>query len=94
MTYKTVKFEATLKYNETGGIYRPITYPAYVGDPSPEIDANWEELLGGMLLGPTLCNRLLITAKASTVFITPEEKEHWGKDDEYLDPDTGMYLAV
>ncbi len=46
-TLKQVQFNATLKYNEDHKVYRPITQPAYVGSPTPEIDAAWEELIGG-----------------------------------------------
>ncbi|KAI1337303.1 hypothetical protein F5Y15DRAFT_425905 [Xylariaceae sp. FL0016] len=35
-----VRYEATLKYNISHELYRPLTDPAYVGEPSPEIDAD------------------------------------------------------
>ncbi|KAM4063786.1 hypothetical protein HRG_012516 [Hirsutella rhossiliensis] len=44
------RFEATLKYNESHMLYRPVTYPQYVGDPSPEIDKAWDELVGPVTL--------------------------------------------
>jgi hypothetical protein len=46
-TFKQVQFNATLKYNEDHKVYRHITQPAYVGLPTPEIDAAWQELMGG-----------------------------------------------
>jgi hypothetical protein len=35
-----------------GSIYANIDEegPRYVGDPSPDVDANWEELIGGKRL--------------------------------------------
>jgi len=42
-------FEPTLKYNESGQLYRPITNPPYVGQPSKAIDAAWAELMGRKL---------------------------------------------
>lgn len=46
-SFREVRFDATLKYNESHQVYRPVTYPPYVGAPSPEIDTAWENLLGG-----------------------------------------------
>ncbi|KAL2196652.1 hypothetical protein P885DRAFT_77774 [Corynascus similis CBS 632.67] len=46
--YHNVQFDATLRYNESHLLYRPITDPPYVGDPSPEIDAAWEGLMGSV----------------------------------------------
>ena len=46
-TLKQVQFNATLKYNEDHKVYRPVTQPSYVGPPSPEIDAAWDEIMGG-----------------------------------------------
>lgn len=47
-TSKQVQFTATLKYNESHQVYRPVTQPPYVGVPTPEIDAAWEEPIRGM----------------------------------------------
>ncbi|THC87175.1 hypothetical protein EYZ11_013379 [Aspergillus tanneri] len=47
-TMKQVQFDATLKYNESHQLYRPVTEPAYVGEPTPEIDAAWKDLLGAI----------------------------------------------
>jgi hypothetical protein len=44
---KQVFFNATLKYNETHQLYRPIPETDYVGGPTPEMDAAWEDLIGG-----------------------------------------------
>ncbi|KAL6824666.1 hypothetical protein J3E69DRAFT_367122 [Trichoderma sp. SZMC 28015] len=44
----TVRFDATIKFNDSHLAYRPPTEPAYVGQPSPEIDNNWENLLGAV----------------------------------------------
>ncbi|RDW82938.1 hypothetical protein BP5796_04429 [Coleophoma crateriformis] len=46
---KKVKFTAALKFNDSRQLYRPIdlSQPQYVGTPSAEIDANWENLNGG-----------------------------------------------
>lgn len=43
-------FDATLKYTESHQVYRPVTNPAYVEPPTPEIDAAWKELLGSQFL--------------------------------------------
>ena len=46
---KQVHFTAGLKYNDNQELYRP-TYPnqpEYVGEPSPEMDAAWDDLIGG-----------------------------------------------
>ena len=45
----TVRFDATIKFNESHLAYRPPTQPAYVGPPSAEIDNNWKNLLGGKI---------------------------------------------
>lgn len=42
-----MQFDSTLRFNDKHELYRPITDPAYVGTPSAEIDANWEQLVGG-----------------------------------------------
>ncbi|KAH9900312.1 hypothetical protein F4778DRAFT_782416 [Xylariomycetidae sp. FL2044] len=47
-TLHDVRYEATLKYNSSHQLYRPLTEPAYVGSPSPEIDAEWERLVGAV----------------------------------------------
>ncbi|KAK0755791.1 hypothetical protein N5P37_011665 [Trichoderma harzianum] len=44
----TVRFDATIKFNDSHLAYRPPTEPAYVGQPSAEIDNNWENLLGAV----------------------------------------------
>ncbi|OTA60729.1 hypothetical protein K449DRAFT_423275 [Hypoxylon sp. EC38] len=46
--YHNVRFDAALRYNESHLLYRPVTDPPYVGDPSPEIDAAWENLMGAV----------------------------------------------
>lgn len=46
-TFKQVQFDATLKYNTSHKLYRPVTDPPYVGPPSAEIDDSWKALLGG-----------------------------------------------
>jgi hypothetical protein len=45
-TLKEVKFTAGLKFNESGGLELIIdpALPAYVGTPTPEMDALWHEL--------------------------------------------------
>jgi hypothetical protein len=45
----TIRFDATIKFNNSHLAYRPPTQPAYVGQPSAEIDKNWENLLGGTI---------------------------------------------
>ncbi|KAE8163768.1 hypothetical protein BDV40DRAFT_299112 [Aspergillus tamarii] len=45
---KQVRFDAKLKYNESHQLYRPVTLPAYVGEPTPDIDAAWKDLLGAI----------------------------------------------
>lgn len=47
-SYQQMQFEATLKYNESHQLYRPVTKPPYVGPPSEEIDAAWADILGGL----------------------------------------------
>lgn len=44
---KSVRFTATLKFNESHELYRPVTDPAYVGNPNPQIDEAWDNLMGG-----------------------------------------------
>lgn len=46
---KQVQFTAALKFNASHLLYRPIdlTKPQYVGVPTPELDAAWEDLIGG-----------------------------------------------
>jgi hypothetical protein len=46
--YHDVQFDAILRYNSSHKLYRPVTDPPYVGDPSPEIDAAWENLMGSV----------------------------------------------
>lgn len=51
--FQTVMYTSPLKYNATGGTYyREIdpAAPQYVGEPSPEIDKNWLDLLAGEYL--------------------------------------------
>jgi hypothetical protein len=45
-----VRFTAGLLYNEHRELYRPTApgRPEYVGTPTPELDAAWENLVGGM----------------------------------------------
>jgi hypothetical protein len=50
---KTVAFTGDLKYNATDGtLYWEVDpgTPQYAGEPSPEIDQNWVELLAGQYL--------------------------------------------
>ena len=47
-TYQQKRFEATLKYNESHQLYRPVTEPRYVGAPSAEIEAAWADILEGL----------------------------------------------
>jgi hypothetical protein len=44
-----VKFTGGLELNETGKLHRIIDpgQPQYVGPPTPEIDAAWDELMLG-----------------------------------------------
>jgi len=46
---KKVYFTSGLKYNDKQELYRPVYpgIPQYVGEPSPELDTAWENLLGG-----------------------------------------------
>jgi hypothetical protein len=42
-----VRFDATLRYNESHKLYRPRTFPEFVGEPNQDIDRAWEDLMGG-----------------------------------------------
>jgi hypothetical protein len=46
---KQVRFNAGLRYNERHELVRTGNsgQPEYVGDPTPELDAAWDELMGG-----------------------------------------------
>ncbi|KAF2223388.1 hypothetical protein BDZ85DRAFT_281327 [Elsinoe ampelina] len=46
VSYHDVVFDATLEYNSSHLLFRPVTEPPYVGDPSAAIDEAWEELMG------------------------------------------------
>jgi len=46
--YKQVRFTAGLKYNENQELYRTSAQPDYLASPSKEVDAAWEQLIGGM----------------------------------------------
>lgn len=47
---KTVRFTAGLRYDESRELVRTSHpgLPDYVGTPTPELDAAWEDLMGGM----------------------------------------------
>lgn len=46
-TLISAAFDATLKYNSSRKLYRPLTFPPFVGEPNKEIDEAWEDLTGG-----------------------------------------------
>ncbi|PYH90867.1 hypothetical protein BO71DRAFT_486736 [Aspergillus ellipticus CBS 707.79] len=76
-TTKQVRFTATLQYNASHQLYRPIdpSRPQYVGKPSPELDAAWKNFLG-----------------SSNIFVTAEEEPTLGGG-LYLEPDSNLYMA-
>lgn len=46
---KQIRFSAGLRYNESQELVRTSSsgHKDYVGDPSPEVESAWEELMGG-----------------------------------------------
>lgn len=46
-THKPKLFDARLVCNESGDMIRPLSYPDYVGEPSSDLEAAWEDTLPG-----------------------------------------------
>ena len=46
---ETIRFDGTAGFKDNGEIYRIYDHsqPQYVGEPSPEIDANWNYIVHG-----------------------------------------------
>lgn len=91
--YEQVLFNATLKYNTSHQVYRPVTTPAYVGSPSKDIDTAWHELIGGerVVYGSNLIG-VLTQDVAINIFVTPEEAAQIGEEF-WLDPETGLHMG-
>jgi hypothetical protein len=89
---RTVHFDATLKFNESHLVYRPITQPAYVGTPTEAIDNAWKSLMGGKIPHEFYTRFNYSFPAAVNVFVTPAEQELLGGD-LWLDPETGLYMA-
>lgn len=94
-----VEFLADVKYNTTQQPYRVPTVPEYVGVPSEHIDKAWKELLGREFYqkagnrGPIAPSRLTVKT-AVEIFVTEDELSLLSDRDLFLDPETGLYIAM
>ncbi|KAK1755404.1 hypothetical protein QBC47DRAFT_360330 [Echria macrotheca] len=75
--YREELFEPTLRFNTSHRIYRPHLTPDYVGTPTPEIDAAWEELIGAV--------NVFVTPQEASNWKMGGNL--------WLDPETGLHMA-
>jgi hypothetical protein len=45
--WRDVLYDARLVYNDTGDMVRPSSSPDYVGEPTPDLEQAWKEILPG-----------------------------------------------
>lgn len=95
MRLNEVKFTGTLKIVDGVGLVREIDpeSPRYVGAPTSEMDAAWDEIIYRMILVPFMTVVNTHTCIALNLFLTEKEMEG-NQDGASPDPETGLYVAM
>jgi hypothetical protein len=93
---KQVTFTGTLKIEDGVGLVREVNSsgPNYVGTPSPEMDAAWEDIVFRKSSKSSIFSEVKLTIiTALNLFVTEQELEG-NLEGTSPDPETGLYVAM